>query len=186
MAFVLQMNSFEDRYMTIRTLLNIILKVLGLFLILEILASFTQLVTATLYLTASGNTNEAIWTFITSLVIIVVYGISFYFLVFRSNDIVTKLKLEKDIDQDSIPLTIHHSTILSISIIVIGGFILVNEIPNFCQHLLSYFYEKRMTYGMTKPDISHSVLAAAKILIGLLLIGNQKLIVNFIEHRRRN
>jgi hypothetical protein len=42
-----------------------------------------------------------------------------------------------------------------------------------------------MTYGRTDPDISYSVLSAARILIGLLLLGNHRQIVNFIELKRK-
>ena len=109
-----------------------------------------------------------------------------YYLIFKSDLIIDKLKLDKGFDQETIPLNMHRSTILSISIIVIGGLLMANEIPNLSRKLFSYFQEKRMTYGQTNPNISFSVLAAAKIVIALLLIGNHRQLVNFIEFKRRN
>jgi hypothetical protein len=171
--------------MTPRTLFNIILKILGIFFIKDILTILPQLLSTILYLTKVDTVGEAIWTLITTMLILLVYVFISYFLIFKSDLIIDKLKLDTGFDQETIPLNIHRSTILSISIIVIGGLILADEIPNLCRQLFAYFQEKRMTYGQTNPNISYSVLAGAKIVIGLLLIGNQRQIVNFIEHKRK-
>jgi hypothetical protein len=171
--------------MTPKSLFNIILKILGIFFIKDFLATIPQLLSVFLYLTNSDTTTEAVWTLITTLLILFVYGLVCYYLIFRTNFIIDKLKLDKGFDQETIPLNIHRSTILSISLIVIGGIIIADEIPNLCRQLFAYFQEKRMTYGMTTPAISYSVLSAAKIVIGILLIGYQKPIVNFIEYRRK-
>ena len=171
--------------MTTRSLFNIILKILGIFFIKDILATVPQLLSIILYLTKADTVEEAIWTLVTTILILFVYGLVSYYLIFKSDLIINKLKLDKGFDQETIPLNLHRSTILSISIIVIGGLLVADEIPNLCHQLFAYFQEKRMTYGQTSPSISYSVLAGAKIIIGLLLIGNQRQIVNFIERKRR-
>ena len=172
--------------MTTRTLFNIILKILGIFFIKDILATTPQLLSIILYFTKRETVGEAIWTLVTTILILLVYALVSYYLIFRSDLLIDKLKLDKGFDQQTIPLDIHRSTILSISIIVIGGFIIAEEIPNLCRQLFAYFQEKRMTYGQTNPSISYSVLAGVKVVIGLLLIGNHRHIVNFIERKRRN
>jgi hypothetical protein len=172
--------------MTTRSLFNIILKVLGIFFIKDILATIPQLFSVVLYLTKSNTATEAVWTLVMTILILFIYGLVSYYLIFKSDLLIDKLKLDKGFDQDSFSLNIHRSTILSISIIVIGGLIITDEIPNLCRQLFAYFQERRMTYGQTNPSISYSILAGAKIIIGLLLIGNQGQIVNFIEHKRRN
>jgi len=68
---------------------------------------------------------------------------------------------------------------------VIGGLLVADELPNFCRQLFAHFQQKRMTFGTTHPSISYAVVSAAKIIIGLLLMGNQRLIVNFIERKRK-
>jgi Na+(H+)/acetate symporter ActP len=155
--------------MTPKSLFNIILKILGIFFIKDILAIIPQLLSVSIYLT-EPNVSGAVWTLITTIIILVLYIIFAYYLIFKSDLIIDKLKLDKGFDQETIPLNIHRSTILSISIIVIGGLIVADEIPNLCRQLFAYFQEKRLTHGQTNPNISYSVLAAAKIIIGLLLI----------------
>jgi hypothetical protein len=171
--------------MTTRSLFNIILKILGIFFIKDILATVPQMLSIVLYLTKSDTLGEAIWTLATTILVLLVYILVSYYLIFKSDLIIDKLKLDKGFDQETIPLNIHRSTILSISIIVIGGLLIADEIPNLCRQLFAYFQEKRMTYGQTNPSISYSVVAGVKIIIGLLLIGNQRQIVNFIENRRK-
>ena len=160
--------------MTPRTLFNIILKILGVFFIKDILAIITQLLSAILYLTKSDTISEAIWIFVFTLLILAVYGLVSYFLIFRTEFVIDKLQLHKGFDQETIPLNIHRSTILSIAIIVIGGLLVVDEIPNFCRQLFSYFQEKRLTYALTNPPIAYPVVSGIKIAIGILLMIYQK------------
>ena len=179
-----QLSNYNQN-MTPRSLFNIILKILGIFFIKDILAAIPQLLSVGAFLT-EPNASGAVFTFVATIIILLVYILVSYYLVFKSELIIDKLKLDRGFDLETIPLNIHRSTILSIAIIVIGGLMVANEIPNLCRQLFTYFQEKRMTYGQTRPGITYSILAATKIMIGLLLINNQRQIVNFIEHRRKN
>lgn len=172
--------------MTIHSLFNIVLKILGILVLKDILTITPQLLTVYVYITNSDNIGEAIWTILSTLLLFSIYVVTSYLLIFRTNFLIQKLRLDKGFEQTDLQLNIHRSTILSISVIIIGGLILAQEIPNFCKLLFAYFQEKRMTNGMTQPNISYSVLAGAKILVGLLLIGNQRQIVNFIEWKRKS
>jgi hypothetical protein len=170
--------------MKTKDLFNIFLKILGIFFIKDILATVPHLLSISFFLT-NPDAAGTVFTLIGTILMLFVYILISYYLVFKTNFIIDKLKLDKGFDQDTIPLNIHRSTILSIATIVIGGLMVADEVPNLCLHLFAYFQEKEMTYGQTNPSLSFSVLAGAKIIIGLLLIGNQRQIVNFIERKRR-
>ena len=172
--------------MTKRTLFDIILKILGIFFLKDFVDMTPQLLSVGLYLTQADGVVEALWTLLSSLLILFVYGLVSYYLIFRTPAIIDKLKLVKDTEEEPIALTIHRSTVLSISIIVLGGLLVVNEIPVLCRQLLSYFQEKRMTYGQTHPTLGYVIGSAVKIIIGLLLMGSQRQIVNFIERKRKS
>lgn len=171
--------------MTAKTLFNIILKVLGIFFIKDFLEIIPQLLAPIMYWTAPGQSADAIWTLLSTLVILCAYGVTSYYLIFRTEWVIDKLKLDKGIDREAIPLNIHRSTVLSISIIVIGGLLVVEEIPNFCRLLYSYFQEQRMSHGMTHPNIAYSIASGIKIVIGLSLMSSQRRIVSWIEGIRR-
>ena len=171
--------------MTLRTLFNIILKILAIFYIKDILEIVPQLLSVGVYLTKADTVNESIWTLVFTLIMLVVYFLVSYFLIFKTNVVIDKLKLDRGFDEKDISINIHRSTILSIAIIVIGGYMVADEIPNLCRRLFSYFQERRMTYGQTNPSISNSVLSGVKIIIGILLMLEQRRIVNLIERQRK-
>jgi hypothetical protein len=129
---------------------------------------------------------EGVWILLFTIAIIAVYTLASYYLIFRTGLLIDKLKLEQGFDQETIPLNIHQSTILSISIIVVGALIIAESIPALCRQLFAYYQEKRLAFGATNPSLSYSIAEGVKILIGLLLIGNQRQIVNLIEYMQRN
>jgi len=171
--------------MTPRSLFNIILKILGVFFIKDFLATTPQLLSIFFYFKMSATVREDIWAIVSTLLSLLVYGLVSYFLIFKTEIVIDKLKLDRGFDQGAIPLNIHRSTVLSISIIVIGGLIIADEIPTLCRQLFSYFQERRMNYSRTDVTISYSALTSAKIIIGILLMTRQRQIVNFIERQRK-
>lgn len=171
--------------MTPRNLFNIILKIFGLFFLRDIVQTVPQLVSSFLYFTKSDGAGEGVFVFIATLVILAFYAFVVYQLLFKTNVILDKLNLEQGFNQEEFSFNISTSLVLTIAVIVTGGVILANEIPNLCRHLFSYYQERRLTRGMTKPDFSYSIISAAKILIGLLLLGERKRIVDFIERRQQ-
>jgi len=167
--------------MTPKVFFNIVLKILGIFILKDFLDIIPQIASIPLYFTGSGQPTIGIWATVSVALTLVVLAITAYGLIFKSDLLISKLRLEKGFDQDPIPVNIHRSTIFRISIIVLGGIILVDEIPNFCRQLFAYCEENRMTYGHANPRISYLVMSGVKILIGILLLLNQRRIVNFIE-----
>ena len=175
--------------MTPKNLFNIILKVIGIFFIKDALVFLAQLVPQLLYINNDNKFLEmgGIINLLSTLVAAFVCIGIIYLLIFRTNYIIDKLKLDKGFDKETIPLNLHRSVILSIAIIVIAGLILVNEIPNFINQLHFYFEQRNMSYGNVSMNaVAYVLLSASKIFIALLLIIYQRLIVNFIELRRKS
>ncbi|MEP6748907.1 MAG: hypothetical protein ABJB86_14340 [Bacteroidota bacterium] len=171
--------------MTIRSLFNIILKILGIFFIKDILEVIPQLFSVLIYVTKPGGLQDGIWTMVLSFASLAVYFLVSFYLIFRSEQIIDALKLDRDFNEEPIPLNIHRSTILSISIIVIGGYIIANEIPDLCRQLFILYQQNHMSHGQADPKVSYAVFAVIKIIVGCILIGNQKSIVHFIEYKRK-
>jgi hypothetical protein len=171
--------------MTPRSLFNIILKVLGVFFFRDILVYLSQLLGFATQLGKPEDIPELLWTVLTMALVLVVEAFFSYLLIFKTEWFIKVLKLERGFDQETIPINMHRSTILSISIIVIGGYLVANEIPNFCRQLFVYIQEKRMTHGQTNPKIDYTLVSGFKILVGSLLIAEQRLFVNLIERQRR-
>jgi len=176
--------------MTPGNLFNVILKIFGLFFLREIIYIIPQLISSIPFFAKADDfgggqfSSAVILPFIVTLVAISLYVFIIYQLLFNTNKIIDKLKLDQGFNQQEFSFNISTSLILTISLIVIGGIILTNEIPNFCRNIFSYFQEKDLTRGMTKPNYSYIVVSGVKIIIGLLIIGERKRIVEFVEKRQ--
>jgi len=129
------------------------------------------------------------YNFIFAFLTLSIYLFMIYVLILKSNWVIDKLNLDKNFEQEILPLNIHRTTILSISIIVIGGLIIIDAIPLFCRQVFLFFQYRQELRELryVKPfDNSYIFVYASKIIIGLVLVGNQQTIINFIEHKRKN
>ena len=174
--------------MTVKTLFNIILKILGIFFLKDMIASVVQLCFFTFMMRkqySTGGSPDSFKQFLLLFIIIAVYAFFAWLLIIKSNWLIGVLRIEKGFDQDVIPLSIHRSTILSIAIIVIGGYMVAEEIPNLCRQLVVYYREKQ-AYSISTVSVSYSVLSGIKIVIGLLLMGLQRPIVNLIALKAKD
>jgi hypothetical protein len=175
--------------MTPKSLFNIILKVIGIFFIRDILALIPQEVPVVLMFLQRDTVSEGFWIIFMSLITVSVYAYISYYLIFKTEKIISKLKLTDGFDEEVLSINIHRSTILSISIIVIGGIILLDSIPNLCNNLASYIQQyctyKQFFSAAPEPKSNYIIIDSVKIIIGLLLLGNQRKIVNYIEYRSR-
>lgn len=171
--------------MSVKSLFSIILKVLGIFFIKDIIGSITQVFSYMIMferqIRQSGRDFEAI---LLMFIITLIYGLVAWLLIFKSDMLIAKLHIANGFDEEVIPLSMHRSTILSISIIVIGGYMVVNEVPYLCRQLFIYYQEEKI-FSSSNPSVSNLVFEAVKIMMGLLLMGFQRPIVNLIERKRK-
>ncbi len=168
--------------MTIRTLFNVILKIIGILFFSEFFFSLINFLSLNLDF-SSASFNEVFWNSFPTLIVLLAYGLVFYYFIFRTNAVLDKLKLDKDMDQQDLSLNIPIKTILSIAVIVIGGLMVAREIPNFIRQLVVYIQQRRL-HPQYNGDFSLLIVSGARLMIGLLLIGYQQQIVNFIERKQ--
>jgi len=85
--------------MTPRNLFNIVLKKIGLFFIIEIINAISQIVPTIMLFRQEGVGTVAIWIFGIPIITIMLYCIVLYQLLFNTNNIISKLKLDQGFDQ---------------------------------------------------------------------------------------
>lgn len=88
--------------------------------------------------------------------------------------------MEKAFDKDPIPLNIKSSTILSIAIMVIGGLMFANNLPELGRQLFMHFKPEN-NLGHPGSLNQNAVIVAIKVTTGVVLICFQKPIVSLIE-----
>lgn len=167
--------------MTPRNLFIVILKIFGLFFLREIVITIPQLFSYFFYLAQPYGMKEGFVSIALTGIILIFYGYIVYLLLFRTNDILNKLKIAEGFDQEEFTFNISASKILTIALLVTAGVILIIEVPNLCRQLFVYFQQKRMIQGIGKPDLSYSIISVVKIIIGLLLIGERRRIISFLQ-----
>jgi hypothetical protein len=168
--------------MTPRNLFNIILKIFGLFFFKEIVYLLPQIIVfvqPNKYTETNGN--DTLSSLLISFGVIAFYVFFIYQLLFKTNNIVDKLKLDKGFNREEFSFDIPSSHVLTIALIVVGGVIVINEIPNLCRNIFFYFQEKSVSRNIAKPSYSYIIVSAVKILLALLIMGERKRIVEFAE-----
>jgi hypothetical protein len=171
--------------MSPRSLFNIILKVMGIYFIKELLALIPQFLSSFLFYTKSDVTTESFWILFSTIIIIAVYGLVIIYLILKTDWIIEKLQLDKGFEEETFTMRLHRSSVLSISVIVLGGLIFINSFPYLCRDIYLYFQEKRLTGGSLSSRVGYIIIYTIETIAGLLLMGNHRQIVNFIELKRR-
>ena len=169
--------------MTPRSLFNIILKVIGIFFIRNILITTSNIIPAVVEVNKEEFRDFGILNLVILLLEFSVYLLLTYILLFKTNRVIDKLKLDQGFQQETFNLAIDRSTILRITIIVLGGLIIVESIPALIQEII-YFIE------MKKSEVPNAknyavILQAVKLIIGIFLIAYQRFIVNVIDHKQK-
>lgn len=169
-----------------RSILNLILKVIGVFFIRDILEALSHTLSAIIYIPEYSSGREAFFNVAVTLPPLILYCLLAWILIFRSEKIISILRLEKNLHDKPVTITIERNTLLGIAIIISGVWILVNEIPELFRHAMYYYQERKLYVRMTRPDVSYLVMSAIKIIIALLLIVFNKSIVKIIEWGGKN
>lgn len=172
--------------MSPRSLFNLILKVIGIFFIKDILESFSHTLSALVYVPQYTSVREAIFNVAVTFPALILYCLLTWLFIFRSDSIVKILKLDKSFGESAIQVNFERRTILRVAIIFAGGWILINEIPEFFRHAMYYYQERKMYVRMTRPDVSYILMSSMKILIGILLVLFHRQVVFLVEFGNSN
>lgn len=115
--------------MTKKDLFRLIIKIFGLYTIITTI--FSALPSNISWVITQIDITGIIWLIGTVIVIILL----FMFLVYKPDKIIGWLKLDKGFDNDSIEFQNFNSeNILKLAVIVIGGILLLKNIPAFLSH----------------------------------------------------
>lgn len=164
--------------MSPKSLFLIVLKVLGLVFVRELIQSIVQIITVVQFM--GGNSGEeTIRTLTYYLVFITIYTFAIRMLLFRTNWVLDKLKLDQGFDEQSLGITISFQDVLQATILVIAGLMLCEEIPALGRHIYTYKRQSELNYGTA--DSSYVIGSVCKIILALLLIGERGRILAFID-----
>ncbi|MDB4926104.1 hypothetical protein [Mucilaginibacter sp.] len=120
--------------------------------------------------------------------IVIVYITILGLCIFKTDWIIDKLQLDKGYNDERFEFNIHRSTILKIVVMVIGGLLIADSFPLFCQQLLAYFQQSNtLVYKKftDSPISKYIVFYLLKTFIGFFMLTCSRMIVNYIELKRK-
>lgn len=111
----------------------------------------------------------------------------FVLLIFKSHHIVRVLKLEKGFDDDRIDLANLKTTdIVKMATAIIGGFLIINNIPIFISQTFHAFYSDIQSQVIPPTSKWNWLVHGLDIIIGYVLITNLNFIVRLLRIKSEN
>lgn len=165
----------------------IILKIFGIYLIKDVLISIPPVLN-TIVMMTKASVDVGFFQLILSLLTLSIYTGICYLLLFQGKWIISKLNLTSGLTDEPLTMNLHRSSVYTIAIIVSGIVILVFAVPQLVRTIYQwaqYMDLRRSTLNDEYFSYEKMVVSFVEVIIGLLFLGNQRLIVNFIESRRR-
>ena len=164
-----------------RSLFNLILKVIGVFFIRNILEAFSRFLSVLVYLPQYSTENEGYFNLGVTIPPLILYTLFVWALIFRTDSVINMLKLDKNLGGINPQIQFERRTVLVTAVLIIGGWMLVNEIPEFFRHGVYYYQERRLYRRMIRPDVSYLGMSAFKIAIACGLIVFNRPVVRLLE-----
>lgn len=174
--------------MNARSLLLIVLKIVGLFFLRDFitsLPSFLSVISMSLNFSGGGYLSS----FVAVLLVVALYGYLAYLLLFKTERIFALLDLGRGIDE-RIELNIHRMTVLQLAVIVTGCLLALTALPGLLRHAFLYFQylgnRGNVLNIYPKPDNTLMIVLTAELIIGLLLVSNHRKAAAYIDKKRRD
>lgn len=177
--------------MTPRTFWAILIKIMGLYVVLESLIAIPQFLITINYFfnsnTSFGGPPLAFYGVCYIVITACLYILIIRYSIFKTDWVIDKLKLATGYDDERLEFNIHRSTSLKIVVMVTGGWLLVDNSPILCSQILSYFQRQDQFGGLfsQNPASKYLIIYALKSVIGYFMLTCSRMIINFIELRRR-
>jgi Ca2+/Na+ antiporter len=116
---------------------------------------------------------------------IVVYLFLLWLSFFKTSWIIDRLRLEKGMENQKIEFPTDRKVILSIVIMVTGGFILVRSIPGLLGSLYQFSQNSNVLF-QHRVSANGIIIKVSEALIGLLLFVYGTPIGNYIDKKTKN
>ncbi len=191
LIFVLSINYLYIHYkkqlsMTPRSFFTILLKLLGIYLLFQGILLLPQAV-GSMFMYASyaeGGWGDALMVTLVIVLAVLIFLAILYGCIFKTDLIIDTFRLDRNFAEEKFELSIHRSTVLRIAVIVLGGVIFVDALPDLCRNVFSFFQMKDVTL-MEYQNGGWMIFDFVKTLLGWFLMSNSRTAVNMIERQRK-
>jgi hypothetical protein len=166
--------------MTIRSFWIIILRLIGLWFVIQSLTIIYQLFGSIFLFSNEADISSVLIFAFTLALTLTLYLLIMYLCFYKTTLIIDKLKLDSGFTDKKIELNNNQKSIVIIAVIIIGGLVFIFSFPAFIKDLISYL-QVNVQYGQRIRDLSSfQYFYLLKTLIGILLMTNSRLIASLI------
>ncbi len=175
--------------MTPRTFFELLIKIMGIYLVLSSLSVVPQLFSNLLMLyNPIGDNNTGVILMAISIMGLLfgMFYLTIQYCFFKTDWIIDKLALDKKFTEEKFDINIHRSTVLSIAVVVFGGLLFVEALPSFCIQVYSYIGQNQSyaRFG-ENPITGWMIFHGVKVFMSVWLMTNSRMAVNLIELQRK-
>ncbi|RBP27033.1 hypothetical protein DFR65_11211 [Oceanihabitans sediminis] len=175
--------------MTKRDFFRIIIKLFGLYSL--ILTVFNYIPSNIGYVTYDFEPLTLLWILGATAIVVLIY----IFLILKTDRIIDLLKIDKGFDDERIEIgNFNSDKILKFALIIIGGFLIIDFLPNFLHYTFLAFKSqvspKGLNYleeiGFGKPsDYFNWTVSTINIIIGIILLTNYDRISKWLIRKEK-
>jgi hypothetical protein len=172
--------------MSLRSLIDVILKVIGIFFIRDILEAFSRSLSVLVYFPQYSSQKEAFFNLGVTIPPLVLYSLFVWLLIFRTASVARLMRIDNTVGEQPAGFSFSRFSALTVAVVLAGCWILVNEVPEFFRLAVNYYQERILYDRMVQPDYTYPAMSLAKIIIGLALIIFNTPFVHLIEAISKN
>ncbi len=165
--------------MSIRTFWTILIKILGLWMVYRTLTVLPELISNLYFLYENGDSKELIGLLSSILIAVLFFCLIIRLFLFKTLWIIEKLKLDKGFETETIEIQSNENRIITIALIVIGGFIFIDNLPILLKEIAVFFHDK--TQFKDYPKSGWIIFYFCKSILGYLLMTNSFRVAKFIK-----
>jgi hypothetical protein len=168
--------------MTPRTLFLIIIKLFGLYLMVEFL-QFLPTMFSYGPMISGWDLSIAINYFLIIIGTILLYYFVIRLFLFKGSWIIDKLSLDKHFDQEIIDIKIDSLAVIQIAVTILGGLLFIDTLPTLIKEIILIAKSKQEGSIIRDSGFGYLVYWVCKCVLGYLLLTNSKSITIWIDKK---
>jgi hypothetical protein len=167
--------------MLIKTFWLTLLKVLGIFILLQSIPVISSFISTLFYYQKGQSSLSAAGVFVASVLIMLIYLCIMWAFIFKTSWLIAQLNLDKGYSEERIDLNNTRPVVLNIAIMVTGGLLFVKSLPMLCQQLF-VFYQSSAIFRENTSTAS-IILHLVKTILAYYLMTKSRVIADFIDKK---
>lgn len=165
--------------MKIRTFWMLLLKIMGLFFIYAAVA-YVPNTFFVIFNTYGFEIREARgFLVVFALILLGIYYFLIKYFLFKPQDIIDAFKLDQNFTEDEISANIQTNTVIRIAVIVLGGVLFLQTLPELFQMIIQTFQSKAVF--REDPNIGMLVYTLVKVVLGYWMMSNSAQVMRMLH-----